>query len=1144
MVIPSDADSGDSFLEDNLSARSRVLYNQDLLHLILSSFCPMVPASLSLPSLEFFTRSIPLQLPAAPALLSAALTSKFFFSSAVRLLWYESTLTLLLRVIPILAKDEEGYHLTDVVKEEHLRRLDMYAQNIKQLYISSELFPTEIYEIISRLRPTLLSALRMLNLSLSDRSFLQNTGSLLVAKSPSRLFALKVAPMTSTSEVMVANLLENLSPDALQWLNLGGRLTNISLSLLPRFRRLSNLFLELQLTIDVDVLDLCSKVPNLERLSLFCHPDVHFQAASSAVEFVSLRSLSLQTTTHLVTKLLGMFQVVRMPSLSSLTVVFSVSPAPYAEVVQCVKRCIEIGQSSSLGSLAIMGHINTSWLVVKSVHAIDTLTELKIDVLSLVVSDEDVLQYLEQTRSHILKELTIQCPLGGSLEGAMTPLALGIIARNCPNLEALSIAVRLKVDKVSLSLLENEMETLPSYHCPAKSFVLRLLQRFQGQLHPHKEKYNVVGAAVLSQYIDYCFPELVHFQLSQVKFREDGDIQAEEQDWYLGLQKMTMVKRPKSPDVVEEGRYFTVYQPYPLNVNMLIEEDQIRCAQWIAECIGPQHLLVIYHKPTARGMILLEISKTFARDERLLGEHRWRDMLKDPSNEEKSRVSQVFYCFYNTSRAAQKDGWKAIHVKNSWFKDWKPGRGDIRAPYPTTLWCSVPVEDKTNKFLCRPIPREHKAPPPRPQLPVVGSEEWVEIHVAGASSNPWADPIPNSEEDRNPPSLSVVTGNLEEAPYNVTFPRHSPSLDSASGNDSSAPPSATVAAPKAKVAWGKPVPLKQFNAAKQKSGKSPWATMAPAAPPGAKSPLLEDESDGPVNAWAKPLKIPASERSTSKSAVSLSDSPWSAVDLASPWDSPSTYKSVPATAAPELGSEREDNIVVSSNASSSDKAPWGSKANKKQDRIQSQLSSASQSSTKGKAVQQPPSRENKKWADEVEDEYYQTVPDLPTTPAPLFDPNEDSEGEENLEDIANEVLDPWEAAASASTLSSRPHASGSGSHFDRSGNPVVRDDWATVSVDPDEDMQPEENLWIEELPNDKPPELICPTHKTSLCKKGICRDMARLVREQERKQQMDDKKKNGGRSGRGGRGRGKWRDRGGRPGNVNGSQAGESNYED
>ena len=55
-------------------------------------------------------------------------------------------------------------------------------------------------------------------------------------------------------------------------------------------------------------------------------------------------------------------------------------------------------------------------------------------------------------------------------------------------------------------------------------------------------------------------------------------------------------------------------------------------------------------------MILLEISKTFTRDERLLGEHRWRDMLKDPSNEEKSRVSQVFYCFYNTSRAAQKDG--------------------------------------------------------------------------------------------------------------------------------------------------------------------------------------------------------------------------------------------------------------------------------------------------------------------------------------------------------------------------------------------------------------------------------------------------------------------------------------------------------
>lgn len=37
----------------------------------------------------------------------------------------------------------------------------------------------------------------------------------------------------------------------------------------------------------------------------------------------------------------------------------------------------------------------------------------------------------------------------------------------------------------------------------------------------------------------------------------------------------------------------------------------------------------------------------------------------------------------------------------------------MQSPYPTTYWCPVPPEDKTNKALCRPLPAKDKPPPPR-----------------------------------------------------------------------------------------------------------------------------------------------------------------------------------------------------------------------------------------------------------------------------------------------------------------------------------------------------------------------------------------------------------------------------------------------
>ncbi|KAF8902400.1 hypothetical protein CPB84DRAFT_862391 [Gymnopilus junonius] len=204
-----------------------------------------------------------------------------------------------------------------------------------------------------------------------------------------------------------------------------------------------------------------------------------------------------------------------------------------------------------------------------------------------------------------------------------------------------------------------------------------------------------------------------------------------------------MVKRPKSPEINEDVRYFTVYQPFPLHANWIVPEEAARCANWIAECVGTAHIFAIHYKPKARGMILLEISKRFTDHGRLLGEHRWNEMLKNPTHEESQNVSRIFHSFYTTLRDAQKDGWKVIHIKPDWFKGWMPGEGEFRDPYPETRWCEVPPEDKTNKPLCRPIPREQKPPPPRNQAPGTSTSMFTFISILHTRLYPCSCPYPH-----------------------------------------------------------------------------------------------------------------------------------------------------------------------------------------------------------------------------------------------------------------------------------------------------------------------------------------------------------------------------------------------------------------
>lgn len=69
----------------------------------------------------------------------------------------------------------------------------------------------------------------------------------------------------------------------------------------------------------------------------------------------------------------------------------------------------------------------------------------------------------------------------------------------------------------------------------------------------------------------------------------------------------------------------------------------------------------------------------------LLGEHRWAEMLREPTEDEKERTSRIYYSIYSTTREAQKDGacftahcdatlrspagWKQISVLSRWFDE-------------------------------------------------------------------------------------------------------------------------------------------------------------------------------------------------------------------------------------------------------------------------------------------------------------------------------------------------------------------------------------------------------------------------------------------------------------------------------------------
>ncbi|KAK0465512.1 uncharacterized protein EV420DRAFT_1514683 [Desarmillaria tabescens] len=158
---------------------------------------------------------------------------------------------------------------------------------------------------------------------------------------------------------------------------------------------------------------------------------------------------------------------------------------------------------------------------------------------------------------------------------------------------------------------------------------------------------------------------------------------------------------------MSDADYLTVSKPYPLNFEWDQDKDIIKHVRWIAACIdSPRQFYAFHYKPSAPSMIIVEIEKNCSKKrETLLGEHRWKEFLLAPSEEEREYISQIFPCLHSTDLALRNDGWHRVSVRPDWFKGWSRTQcKDIMHPYPTTHYCTPPFVDPLNRSLCRPLP--------------------------------------------------------------------------------------------------------------------------------------------------------------------------------------------------------------------------------------------------------------------------------------------------------------------------------------------------------------------------------------------------------------------------------------------------------
>ncbi|CAL1711707.1 unnamed protein product [Somion occarium] len=241
-----------------------------------------------------------------------------------------------------------------------------------------------------------------------------------------------------------------------------------------------------------------------------------------------------------------------------------------------------------------------------------------------------------------------------------------------------------------------------------------------------------------------------------------------------------MPKRPPTP-------------PAPKEAEFLIKTF----VRWLACCTGKENFVALYHKPASPNMVIIEIRCKFTNWDGLLGLHKWSQFLRDPGPDERQRESKIFYCVLPNGRQVQKEGWKKLDVKESWFLNWDPANDPrIVFPYPSTSYCDTPSENKTSRPLCRRLPVKLFPPSPSVQPPPVGSAKWLAMRDRDAalakakpSNGAWSKgaPAAMAQEKRNIKAPVPMRSGPAGGPWARGPPGLSPNLPPGLLNTNSAP---------------------------------------------------------------------------------------------------------------------------------------------------------------------------------------------------------------------------------------------------------------------------------------------------------------------------------------------------------------------
>ncbi|TFK51910.1 hypothetical protein OE88DRAFT_1734927 [Heliocybe sulcata] len=213
-----------------------------------------------------------------------------------------------------------------------------------------------------------------------------------------------------------------------------------------------------------------------------------------------------------------------------------------------------------------------------------------------------------------------------------------------------------------------------------------------------------------------------------------------------------MVKREKSPPRPVEEAVYVVYQPYP-GPDMQVVQDRKMLAQWLACILGSHAYLASLHfRPSSPNMVIFAVSLSFNEERKLLGEHRWSEMLLNPTEEDKERVSMIFRCKISSIHEIEKICWKNLSIERSWFeeKQWHAVKkyttpsffmtftrtylvssSIFKYPYPLSHRCNTPAADQVIG-LCLALPETlfPTGPVQVPRPATVGSAAWVQSRSA------------------------------------------------------------------------------------------------------------------------------------------------------------------------------------------------------------------------------------------------------------------------------------------------------------------------------------------------------------------------------------------------------------------------------